>query len=45
MISIVLIEPEVPGNVGAIARSMANFDFSRLVLVKPNCNYLSDACL
>ncbi len=45
MISIVLIEPEVPGNIGAIARSMANFDFTELILIRPHCNYLSDeAC-
>ncbi len=42
MISVVLVEPEVPGNVGAVARVMANFDFNRLILVKPNCNFLSD---
>jgi TrmH family RNA methyltransferase len=29
------------GNVGAIARSMANFGFSKLILVNPKCNHLS----
>ncbi|HII71308.1 TPA: RNA methyltransferase [Candidatus Woesearchaeota archaeon] len=42
MISIALVGPEIPGNVGAIARCMANFDFSDLVIVRPQCNYLSD---
>jgi TrmH family RNA methyltransferase len=32
---VVLVEPKVEGNVGAIARSMANFGLSNLVLVKP----------
>ncbi|MBW2978422.1 TrmJ/YjtD family RNA methyltransferase [Candidatus Woesearchaeota archaeon] len=41
MISIVLVEPKNSGNVGAIARSMANFGFSKLVLVNPKCNHLS----
>jgi tRNA/rRNA methyltransferase len=35
MITIVLIEPENPGNVGAICRAMKNFDFENLVLVNP----------
>ncbi|MBR9692237.1 RNA methyltransferase [Candidatus Woesearchaeota archaeon] len=40
-ISIILIEPKNSGNVGAIARSMANFGFSKLILVNPKCNHLS----
>ncbi len=32
---IILIEPETPGNVGAIARSMKNFGFENLILVNP----------
>ncbi len=36
MISVVLIEPEGPVNIGMIARTMKNFGFSRLVLVRPN---------
>jgi len=43
-ISIVLMEPENEGNIGAVARVMKNFDFSQLVLVKPACNVKSDAC-
>ncbi len=37
-ISVVLVEPENPGNLGAIARVMANFSASELVLVNPKCN-------
>ena len=40
MISVVLVEPETAGNVGAVARAMRNFGLSRLVLVKPKCNHL-----
>ncbi|WP_457752338.1 RNA methyltransferase [Thermococcus sp.] len=36
MISIVLIEPEGPVNIGMAARTMKNFGFSELVLVNPN---------
>lgn len=32
---IVLIEPKYGGNIGAIARAMANFDFKNLYLVNP----------
>jgi len=35
MVKIVLVEPQVPGNVGAAARAMKNMGLSRLVLVKP----------
>jgi len=37
MISIILIEPQFEGNIGAIARSMKNFGFSELILVNPKC--------
>ncbi|MFC1752908.1 RNA methyltransferase [Thermoproteota archaeon] len=43
MISIVLVEPENPGNIGAIARSMKNFDFSELVMIDPKCSIGEDA--
>jgi len=36
MISLVLVEPEGPANIGMVARTMKNFGFSRLVLVRPN---------
>ncbi|MFQ5474875.1 MAG: RNA methyltransferase [Candidatus Nanoarchaeia archaeon] len=38
MINIVLMEPEHPGNLGAVARSMKNFGFSDLVVVDPKCH-------
>ncbi len=41
MISVVLVEPKNSGNVGAVARSMANFGFEKLILVNPKCNHLS----
>lgn len=41
MISVVLVEPRNSGNVGAVARAMANFGFEKLVLVNPKCNHLS----
>lgn len=41
MISVVLLEPEKPGNIGAVARVMKNFDFADLVLINPKCDHLS----
>jgi TrmH family RNA methyltransferase len=40
MIYVILLEPVVPGNVGAIARVMKNFDFDKLVLINPHCDHL-----
>ncbi len=42
MIHIILLEPVIPGNVGAIARVMKNFGFDKLVLVGPHCDHLCD---
>lgn len=42
MLSVIIIEPENPGNVGAIARSMANFGFKELVLINPKCDITCD---
>jgi len=36
------MEPEHPGNVGAVARVMGNFDFDNLVVVNPKCNINDD---
>lgn len=44
MISVILIEPEHPGNVGAIARVMKNFDVYSLVLINPKCDHLDIEC-
>lgn len=41
MIQVILIEPANSGNVGAIARAMANFELSSLVLINPRCNHRS----
>ena len=38
MIEIILVEPKTPGNLGAVARAMKNFDFRKLVLIKPHCS-------
>jgi TrmH family RNA methyltransferase len=35
MITVILIEPENPGNTGAILRSMKNFDTNNIILVNP----------
>ncbi|HDP74114.1 MAG TPA: RNA methyltransferase [Candidatus Woesearchaeota archaeon] len=42
MIYIVLVEPETPGNIGAVARVMSNFGFRKLVLINPKCSHESD---
>jgi tRNA/rRNA methyltransferase len=39
--AIVLCGPQIPGNVGAVARAMANFELSDLRLVNP-CNHLAE---
>lgn len=40
MLSVVLVEPETPGNIGSVARVMKNFGVSQLLLINPKCNYL-----
>ena len=42
MITVILIEAQEPGNIGAIARSMANFELNNLILVNPKCDHLSE---
>jgi tRNA/rRNA methyltransferase len=38
-IAIILVEPQIPENIGAAARAMNNMGISRLILVKPeNCD-------
>lgn len=39
MIAVVLVEPAISGNVGAVARVMANFNFKELILVNPKCDH------
>jgi len=38
MISVVLVGPEHPGNVGAVARACANFDVAKLLILCPSCD-------
>ena len=45
MLDVILIEPENPGNIGAIARVMKNFGFTKLVIVNPQCNHLDTESL
>ena len=40
MLHVILTGTEDPGNVGAIARVMANFGFSHLLFIEPQCNPL-----
>ena len=40
--AIILVRPEHPGNVGAVARAMANFSFTKLVLIDPGCDHTSE---
>jgi TrmH family RNA methyltransferase len=39
------MEPEKSGNVGAVARAMANFGFDKLVIINPKCNPLDDEAM
>ncbi len=41
MIHVILVEPEHPGNIGAVARVMKNFNAGRLILVNPKADHLS----
>ena len=41
MISLILVEPEVEGNIGAVARVMANFGFKDIILINPKVDHLS----
>lgn len=40
-VTIVLVEPQGPLNVGSVCRAMMNFGFSKLRLVNPCCDYRS----
>jgi len=45
MITIILIEPEHPGNVGAVCRLMKNFGLDKLVLIDPKCDHRSSEAI
>lgn len=34
---VIFMEPETPGNIGALARAMNNFGFKELILINPQC--------
>ena len=38
-VTVVLVEPQTPANIGMVCRAMANFDVARLRLVNP-CDHL-----
>jgi TrmH family RNA methyltransferase len=42
---IILQEFQTPGNIGAVARVMKNFDYTSLVLLNPKCNHLEKEAL
>ncbi len=41
--AIILVEPQHPGNIGAVCRSMQNFGLDKLILVNPT-DYRSNTC-
>ncbi|MEM3374207.1 MAG: RNA methyltransferase [Candidatus Woesearchaeota archaeon] len=45
MISVILVKPETSGNIGFIARIMANFDLDNLIIVEPLCDFLDNDAL
>jgi len=42
---VIIVEPEIPGNIGAVARIMKNFGFKELILVNPRCDHLSSEAI
>lgn len=42
MVSVVLVETMYPGNIGAVARLIKNFEAKQLLLINPKCNHLSN---
>ena len=45
MFSVILIQSENSGNIGAIARTMGNFDFKELTLIDSKVEHLNDEAL
>ncbi len=43
--SVVIVEPKIAGNIGAVARLCNNFSVKDLILVNPQTDYLSDDSL
>ena len=42
MLTVVMIEPENAGNIGAVARVMKNFGYRKLMLIQPKADHLSE---
>ncbi len=42
-LAVVLVEPKLDKNVGAVARAMKNFNMGRLLLISPGCDHLLSA--
>jgi TrmH family RNA methyltransferase len=45
MITVVLVESENPGNIGAIARAMKNFGLKKLILINPKTDPLCEEAM
>ncbi len=45
MFDVILVEPKTAGNVGAVARVMANFELKNLILINPLCDHKSKEAL
>jgi tRNA/rRNA methyltransferase len=43
MLSVVLVRPKHPGNIGAIARLLANFNIAQLYLINPQCEITQES--
>jgi tRNA/rRNA methyltransferase len=43
MITVILAEPEHPGNIGSVCRVMANFGCDKLILINPKCEITQEA--
>ncbi len=41
MVSVALLEPSISGNIGGVARVMANFECSELILINPQTDHLA----
>ncbi|PLW80340.1 RNA methyltransferase [Candidatus Woesearchaeota archaeon] len=45
MVTVILVEPQNSGNIGAVARAMNNFGFGNLILVNPKADHLNKEAL
>ncbi|MBR9677427.1 TrmJ/YjtD family RNA methyltransferase [Candidatus Woesearchaeota archaeon] len=42
MVTVILVRAQNSGNIGAVARAMANFDYDKLLLINPKASHLSE---